>query len=65
MRIEINGKPATTRSATLAELIDEQGFDAASVATAVDGVFVPKGLRPRTPLAEGSKVEVLSPMQGG
>ena len=65
MQIDLNGAPVTTAAETLAALIDEHGFDAASVATALDGVFVPRPLRSETPLRGGCKVEVLSPMQGG
>lgn len=65
MRIELNGAPVTTGAATLAALIEEQGFDAASVATALDGAFVPRAARAATPLREGARIEALSPMQGG
>ncbi|AJE45438.1 sulfur carrier protein ThiS [Celeribacter indicus] len=65
MRIELNGTIEQTEAATLADLVAERGFDAASVATAFEGVFVPRPEREATLLAEGSKVEVLSPMQGG
>lgn len=65
MRIDLNGKPTLTAAATLADLCDEQGFDAASVATALDGNFVPRGQRAATALEPGAKVEVVSPMQGG
>lgn len=65
MHIDLNGKRMTTEAATLAALLEEQGFDAASVATALDGAFVPRSLRHAASLADGAKVEVLSPMQGG
>lgn len=65
MQIDLNGQSLTTRATTLAALIEEQGFDAASVATALDGAFIPRALRPTTPLPAGARVEVLSPMQGG
>lgn len=65
MQIDLNGTPTQTGAATLEALIDEQGFDAASVATALDGAFVPRALRAATPLPPGAKVEVLAPMQGG
>lgn len=65
MRIELNGTPIDTGAETLATLILEQGFDAASVATALDGQFVPRSARETAPLSRGAKVEVLSPMQGG
>lgn len=65
MRIDLNGRPTATTAPTLAALMVEQGFDDASVATAVDGCFVPRGRRAETALAPGARVEVLSPMQGG
>ncbi len=65
MQIDLNGTPVSTEAETLAALIDEHGFDAASVATALDGVFIPRTMRSTTPLRGGAKVEVLSPMQGG
>lgn len=65
MRIELNGARVETRAPTLAALIDERGFDPAGVATAVDGAFVPRPARAGTALAEGARVEVLAPMQGG
>lgn len=65
MRIDLNGEPLVTAAQTLALLLDEQGFDAACVATALDGAFVPRGQRAATPLCEGTRVEVLAPMQGG
>lgn len=65
MRIDLNGTPVTTAAETLAALLEEQGFDSASVATAFDGLFVPRSFRAATALRDGAKVEVLSPMQGG
>lgn len=65
MQIDLNGQRITTAAATLAALLDERGFDAASVATALDGTFVPRDLRASMALGAGVKVEVLSPMQGG
>lgn len=65
MRIDLNGTPVETDAGSLAALIEEQGFDAASVATAMDGQFVPRPARATTVLRDGAKIEVLSPMQGG
>lgn len=65
MQINLNGQPTMTTATTLSGLIEEQGFDADSVATALDGVFVPHGSRASAPLGDGARVEVLSPMQGG
>lgn len=65
MQIDLNGQPVVTQAATLAQLIAERGLDAASVATAVNGEFVPRGLRDGTTLTPGMRIEILSPMQGG
>lgn len=65
MQIDLNGERIDTAAATLSTLIEERGFDPASVATAVNGDFVPRTLRDRTALSAGDKIEVLSPMQGG
>lgn len=65
MQIEVNGAAVTTTAPTLAALIDERGLDAACVATALDGDFVPRDQRAATALYPGARVEVLAPMQGG
>jgi sulfur carrier protein len=65
MQIDLNGQRLTTGAATLKELIEEQGLDPSSVATALDGAFVPRPLRAATLLTPGARIEVLSPMQGG
>ena len=65
MQIDLNGQQTVTLAATLAQLIAERGLDAASVATAVNGEFVPRGLRDGTALTPGTRIEILSPMQGG
>ena len=61
MRIDVNG----TSVDTLADLIAELSFEALSVASAVDGQFVPRDARTAFTLTAGMKVELLSPMQGG
>ncbi|MCA0960813.1 sulfur carrier protein ThiS [Salipiger bermudensis] len=65
MRIDLNGAPVETRARTLHDLIEEQGFAATAVATALDGSFIPRTARAAAALTEGARVEVLSPMQGG
>ena len=65
MQVELNGERITTRAETLAALIEERGLPAATVATALDGAFVPRDRRGDTPLREGARIEALSPMQGG
>lgn len=65
MRIDVNGEPRDIRAATLAAALDELGLGEARVATAVNGDFVPAPLRSGHALAEGDRIEILSPMQGG
>jgi sulfur carrier protein len=65
MRILVNGAWRETVAAELSTVLDELGYGEAVVATAVNGEFVAARVRPRTRLAEGDRVEVLAPMQGG
>jgi len=65
MNILLNGQTTQTGAETLAALLTEQRFDCGGVACALNGDFVPRGLYDSTTLTEGSRIEVLSPMQGG
>jgi sulfur carrier protein len=65
MKICLNGEERDVAVATLAALVDETGLAARKIATAVNGAFVPAPAREETRLAEGDRVEILSPMQGG
>jgi sulfur carrier protein len=50
---------------TLEAMLQVFGYRGATVATAVNGEFVPAGARHALHLREGDRVEVLAPMQGG
>ncbi|MGR3759884.1 sulfur carrier protein ThiS [Roseobacteraceae bacterium NS-SX3] len=65
MQITVNAQPHEIKSKTLDEALSELGFASPAVATALNGAFVPRGRRAETPLAEGDRLEVLAPMQGG
>ncbi len=67
MRIELNGEPhEIPEAATLADAARVAGAeDARGVAVALDGEVVSRAAWASTPLAEGSKVEVLVAIQGG
>ncbi|HEY2807374.1 MAG TPA: sulfur carrier protein ThiS [Steroidobacteraceae bacterium] len=65
MRILVNGAWHELRSAALAAALAELGYAERTVSTAVNGQFVAYGARAGTALAEGDRVEVLAPMQGG
>ena len=65
MRIIVNDESHETAAATVAAALGELGFADAVVATALNGEFVPIAQRRQTPLAEGDRLDVLAPMQGG
>jgi sulfur carrier protein len=65
MKIVLNGEPREIRAPGLAAALAELGFADATVATAVNGAFVPAPARAATTLTEGDRLEVLAPRQGG
>jgi sulfur carrier protein len=65
MKILVNGAWRDTSAVDLAAALQEMGYGEAVVATALNGEFVPAGLRPAAHLADGDRIEVLAPMQGG
>ena len=65
MNIQLNGKPQVTSASTLEQLLVEAGFGSKTIATAVNGNFVPQPLRAQHELVDGDQIEVLAPMQGG
>ena len=65
MKLQLNGDPITTEATTLDAVLTEIGYAEATVATAVNGDFVPATLRASHTLTEGDQIEVLAPMQGG
>jgi sulfur carrier protein len=65
MKILVNGVSRDTEAVKLAAALGELGYGDKVVATAVNGEFVSAAARSDTILAEGDRVEVLAPMQGG
>lgn len=63
--LTVNGEAVRTGARTLADLVTSLGYDAASIATAVNGDFVARGARAARTLAEGDAVEIVAPRQGG
>lgn len=61
----VNGEATRTHAATLALLVAELGYDQASVATAVNGDFVPRAARADRQLAAEDAIEIVAPRQGG
>jgi sulfur carrier protein len=65
MRIFVNGDRHDIDSETLALALHRLGYGGKKIATAVNGRFVAAAARPDLKLADGDKVEVVAPMQGG
>ncbi|HET7757467.1 MAG TPA: sulfur carrier protein ThiS [Steroidobacteraceae bacterium] len=65
MKILVNGVWRETLGGELAAALEELGYGGRVVATALNGEFVSREARERTPLREGDRLEVLAPMQGG
>lgn len=65
MRILVNGAWRETAAPDLAAVLEELGLERSVVATAINGEFVPAASRAGARVAEGDRLEVLAPMQGG
>jgi sulfur carrier protein len=65
MRILVNGRPHEVEAGTLDVLLLELGYAERRVATALDGDFVPVSRRAGQVLRDNSRIEIVSPMQGG
>lgn len=65
MNIIVNGEAHEVAAATLAAALDALDYGSTVVATAVNGRFVPAAARSETGLADGDRIEIVAPMQGG
>ena len=65
LNLTVNGEPRELAAATLAEALAALDYEDAVVATALNGEFVPKRRRAETRLAEGDRIEIVAPRQGG
>ncbi|HUO54735.1 MAG TPA: sulfur carrier protein ThiS [Rhodoblastus sp.] len=65
MKIVVNGKTCDVRAPDLAALLAELDYAPELVATALNECFVRAKERKARPLAEGDRVEILTPRQGG
>lgn len=65
MKLWINGEAHETTSTTLADLLTQLAYDKTSVATAVDGEFVPRTARGTLSLNPGMRIDIVAPIQGG
>lgn len=64
-RLIVNGAETSVSATTVSGLLDELGYGDSKVATAVNGDFVSTPLRAATTLADGDRVEIVAPRQGG
>jgi sulfur carrier protein len=65
MQILVNGKARDVQAATLQAALQELGYSNATIATALNGEFVPIAARATTPVSDNDKLEIVAPMQGG
>ena len=63
--VVVNGQPERTSARTLQGWVDALGVLPAALATAVNGQFVPRGLRAQQPLTEGDTILTFQPIEGG
>ncbi|MEB2844253.1 sulfur carrier protein ThiS [Rhizobiales bacterium RZME27] len=65
MNFIVNGEAQVLETVTLADLLEALEYEGEWLATAVNGDLVHREDRADTHLADGDRIEILSPMQGG
>jgi sulfur carrier protein len=65
MKVVLNGDAREIAAANLDQALSELGYTDSSVATAVNGMFIPKAQRSSKLLDDGDRIEIVAPMQGG
>jgi sulfur carrier protein len=66
MRVRVNGVDHhLADGVTIQDLLRQLDIPPNGVAVAVDGAVVPRAEHPRTVLADGADIEVLTAVQGG
>jgi sulfur carrier protein len=65
MQIYVNGKAREVQANTLQAALLELSYANATIATALNGEFVPIAARASTPINVNDKIEIVAPMQGG
>ena len=61
----VNGVAQATTARTLAQWLQDQVPSPGAIATALNGQFVPRGLRAHQALAEGDAIVTFQPIEGG
>lgn len=65
MKLVVNGESQDVDADTLAVLMTVLDYQGSWLATALNGDVVPARERDRCVLADGDRIEILSPMKGG
>jgi sulfur carrier protein len=65
MKITLNGDEYEITQSSFDEALRELGYGGRTIATAVNGRFIPKTQRSTVILADGDRIEIVAPMQGG
>lgn len=65
MNIYVNGVQTLVESNSLERVLVQLGYQDVTVATAINGDFVPLSQRKNSSIKDGDKLEILAPMQGG
>lgn len=65
MKLIVNGAAHELAAGDLTDVLKALDYGDAVVATAVNGAFVSAGARERTALADGDRIEIVAPRQGG
>ena len=65
MKLVVNGEEQEIEAVTLATALAALELNDATVATALNGEFVPARAREATSLRDGDRIEILAPRQGG
>ncbi|TBR38595.1 sulfur carrier protein ThiS [Marinomonas agarivorans] len=65
MNILVNNTATVVHEKNLLTILTELGYENLTIATAINGEFVPVSVREKVFLCEGDKLEILAPMQGG
>lgn len=65
MKLFVNGEERQVEAPTLAAALAALDFGEATIATALNGEFVPARAREATPLKDGDHIEIVAPRQGG
>lgn len=65
MKITLNGVEREVTDDRLDQALVELGYCDGTIATAVNGQFIPKTQRLDILLLDGDRIEVVAPMQGG